>query len=1060
MKKLIKGLLVLVSILSLSMGLFACSTKNYTITVTDVGGNPMSGITVSVGENGSIFTGTTNDEGKVTFKAKKGEYDVVLSNLPDGFMPAQLYKTSKKDKNLNVVITSGIIEAEIPRDKVYQVGDVFYDFSIKDCYGQTLTLSDLLRDKRMVLINFWSTGCGPCVSEMPALQKVYEQFSSVADVLAISVPIMADDSDASVREFRETNRLSFHMAKDHQGYFYPNHMTIAGIPVTIVIDRYGVMACYESGSCDEERFTTLFSLYSSDDYVPDYTKPPIAEVVEMSPPPEDLKQTPSSAIEQAINGTDLRASWYPETESEDAALSWPWVLEESNGEKYITPSNSKTNYTFATIKTKFSVSQADVRDNGKVVLAFDFKVSSEEYNDNFYVIVNSTVVYTYSGTTEYWPETGWKTSYALVADEPGTYELVLMYYKDQQQSLGEDTVRVKNVRLITTNEIMEESLDMPRFIARNWDGNSFTYWLESDDIVADEQGFYHKDSSDGPFILADLINSNTPFTSRMGNAYSVGEYAVGGEFDFNTANVGDPDYDESLDMTDEITVWLTAANNSEIDGLTTVNKDLVDLLNRFLQKKLGAAFDENKSWLEFCLWFDHYGTDLNDPGISTADRNPINGVTNFTAFEMKPYSPKPFDNLNDIPAEYKTEVNYNRSIYPRGLRFVFKPDKDGVYRFRTQSVTDKDTIIWLFDYDDVSLSPRTIISSDNERELPDKNCNTVVTIYLEAGTQYIIRTGYFFDGIYGKYTLTAEYLGDSCYVWNQCSSEFITTDEFDLGQLRSIFYVLPVLSGNQWYDAKQDKYGNYIDQDGKTKLNEYGYKLDENGYPLRDPQGNYIPGTPVADLSDPLYLNINGGTSFSKMSIASAMDVGSESKILDNIVKWVPFALNVSSSKKYGRDTLLTTIKGEGTPKELTTEDYTAIKDKIVSEYGDTLEMDADMFEQFCKVKTLGDIVDFLRKYIMSPFDFRNVAYLTKYYDKTTLRDYSAQMQQYLDAANENLGNPELGYADAGCVKLTDELKKIIELYARRYGYPELETDWIRLCCHYENLGPTDNAIQ
>ena len=46
------------------------------------------------------------------------------------------------------------------------------EFTMADTEGQTLTLADF-RGKP-VLLNFWASWCGPCASEMPAIQSAYE----------------------------------------------------------------------------------------------------------------------------------------------------------------------------------------------------------------------------------------------------------------------------------------------------------------------------------------------------------------------------------------------------------------------------------------------------------------------------------------------------------------------------------------------------------------------------------------------------------------------------------------------------------------------------------------------------------------------------------------------------------------------------------------------------------------------------------------------------------------------------------------------------------------------
>ena len=47
------------------------------------------------------------------------------------------------------------------------------DFSLKALSGETVHLSDYL-GKSVVLIDFWSTTCDPCMAEMPYLVEFYK----------------------------------------------------------------------------------------------------------------------------------------------------------------------------------------------------------------------------------------------------------------------------------------------------------------------------------------------------------------------------------------------------------------------------------------------------------------------------------------------------------------------------------------------------------------------------------------------------------------------------------------------------------------------------------------------------------------------------------------------------------------------------------------------------------------------------------------------------------------------------------------------------------------------
>ena len=122
------------------------------------------------------------------------------------------------------------------------------DFTLTDQYGNTHTLSDY-RGKT-VFLNFWATWCGPCKSEMPDIQKLYESYGENGGdlvVLAIANPGGQDVSQAEIQQFLTDNGYTFPVLMDTTGATLA-YYGISAFPTTFMIDTGGNVYGYVPGA--------------------------------------------------------------------------------------------------------------------------------------------------------------------------------------------------------------------------------------------------------------------------------------------------------------------------------------------------------------------------------------------------------------------------------------------------------------------------------------------------------------------------------------------------------------------------------------------------------------------------------------------------------------------------------------------------------------------------------------------------------------------------------------------------------------------------------------------
>ena len=125
------------------------------------------------------------------------------------------------------------------------LGKPFPDFTVTDTDGNTLTLSEALKDHEAVLINFWATWCAPCRNEFPEINKVYEEYKDRVAFIALSKE--PKDSNEIIASFRQENGLTLPMGRDEDGKLY-SYAETKNVPVTVIIDRFGNTVFLRIGS--------------------------------------------------------------------------------------------------------------------------------------------------------------------------------------------------------------------------------------------------------------------------------------------------------------------------------------------------------------------------------------------------------------------------------------------------------------------------------------------------------------------------------------------------------------------------------------------------------------------------------------------------------------------------------------------------------------------------------------------------------------------------------------------------------------------------------------------
>jgi cytochrome c biogenesis protein CcmG, thiol:disulfide interchange protein DsbE len=111
------------------------------------------------------------------------------------------------------------------------------DFVAESSRGERISLAAQRGD--VVVVNLWASWCGPCRTEMPVIQQLYEaDFDRGLRVLAVNSTVQ--DREADARGFAQELGLTFPVLLDRDGAVTRRYL-VRALPSTFVIDRHGVI---------------------------------------------------------------------------------------------------------------------------------------------------------------------------------------------------------------------------------------------------------------------------------------------------------------------------------------------------------------------------------------------------------------------------------------------------------------------------------------------------------------------------------------------------------------------------------------------------------------------------------------------------------------------------------------------------------------------------------------------------------------------------------------------------------------------------------------------------
>jgi len=111
------------------------------------------------------------------------------------------------------------------------------DFTLETTTGETYTLSDL--QGYAVLVNMWATWCPPCEAEMPAIQKVYDEYREQGFIV-LAVNNTYQDDPLKIPQVVEKYNLTFPILLDKTSQVSRAYQ-VRSLPSSYFINRQGII---------------------------------------------------------------------------------------------------------------------------------------------------------------------------------------------------------------------------------------------------------------------------------------------------------------------------------------------------------------------------------------------------------------------------------------------------------------------------------------------------------------------------------------------------------------------------------------------------------------------------------------------------------------------------------------------------------------------------------------------------------------------------------------------------------------------------------------------------
>jgi thiol-disulfide isomerase/thioredoxin len=135
------------------------------------------------------------------------------------------------------------------------------EMTVNTADGRALKLTEILKEKELVVLNFWFEDCPWCVKEFPVLELAYQNHREDVEILALNPADGAED----VKAFQDKYSLTFPMVACPRSW--ATECGVSAYPTSVFIDRDGVVCLIHVGAITTAyTWEKVFAAFTGDDY--------------------------------------------------------------------------------------------------------------------------------------------------------------------------------------------------------------------------------------------------------------------------------------------------------------------------------------------------------------------------------------------------------------------------------------------------------------------------------------------------------------------------------------------------------------------------------------------------------------------------------------------------------------------------------------------------------------------------------------------------------------------------------------------------------------------------